>query len=162
MQGRGREIVSDKKRNKKREQDSRVSRAFSRLWQRIRLIFERLAFFLLNPRLLICFIVAWFITNGWSYLFLWLGIYFDIGWMSYVGGAYLSFLWMPFTPEKILTVIIAFGILRLVFPSDEKTLAILKEEFSRLRAGFSLKRKSRREKISNETEIIDEKENSSS
>ena len=62
-----------------------------------------------------------------------LGIHFDITWMAALGGAYLGVLWIPFTPEKILTVIIAFGILRLIFPKDEKTLAIIEGEFRRLK-----------------------------
>ncbi len=94
---------------------------------------KKWASFLLNPRLLLCFAIAWFITNGWSYLAFGLGMYFDIPWMAAVGGTYLGILWIPFTPEKILTVIISFGILKLLFPKDEKTLAIIEEEFRRLR-----------------------------
>jgi hypothetical protein len=152
--------VSEKNQNKKRRKDSVVPGTL--VGQKIKSTLKKWVFFLLNPRLLVCFLVAWFITNGWSYLFLWLGIYFDIDWMSYVGGAYLGLLWVPFTPEKILTVIIAFGILRLVFPNDEKTLAILKEEFSRLKANLSFRKDKRRKRKSGEAEIIDEKENSSS
>ena len=103
------------------------------LWQRIKPTLKKWVMFILNPRLLLCFGIAWFITNGWSYLMLGLGIHFDITWMAALGGAYLGVLWIPFTPEKILTVIIAFGILRLIFPKDEKTLAIIEGEFRRLK-----------------------------
>ena len=81
--------------------------------------------FLLNPRLLFCFGIAWVITNGWSYILFGLGTYFEIGWMVAVAGAYLTFLWFPFSPEKLLTVAIAIGLLKWLFPRDQKTLAVL-------------------------------------
>ena len=51
-----------------------------------------------------------------------LGTYFCVPWMIAVGGAYAAALWVPFTPEKIITVIIAIALLRLLFPNDQKTL----------------------------------------
>lgn len=70
--------------------------------------------------------IAWLITNGWSYILFGIGTYYGIGWMIALSSAYLAFLWLPFTPEKILTFFIAMGLLRLLFPKDEKTLAVLK------------------------------------
>ncbi|MBQ7343970.1 MAG: hypothetical protein IJW53_04300 [Clostridia bacterium] len=81
--------------------------------------------FILNPRFLLCFGIGWLITNGWSYVMLGVGTYFNIGWMIAVAGAYLTFLWLPISPEKIVTVAIAIGLLRLLFPNDQKTLAVL-------------------------------------
>lgn len=83
--------------------------------------------FVLNPRLLLCFGFAWMITNGWSYVMFGLGTYFDISWMIAVGGGYMAFLWIPATPEKIVTVAIAIALLRFFFPNDQKTLGILKK-----------------------------------
>ena len=103
------------------------------LWQRIKPTVKKWVMFILNPKLLLCFAIAWFITNGWSYLALWLGIHLELTWLAAIGGAYLGLLWIPFTPEKILTVIIAFGILKLIFPRDEKTLSIIEKEFKRLK-----------------------------
>lgn len=83
--------------------------------------------FVLNPRLLLCFGIAWMITNGWSYVLFGVGTYFDIPWMITVGGTYMAFLWIPATPEKIITVAIAIALLRFFFPNDQKTLGILKK-----------------------------------
>lgn len=83
--------------------------------------------FILNPRLLFCFGVAWMITNGWSYLAFAVGSLYEIEWLVAIATAYLAFLWVPMTPEKIVTVIIAIWLLRLLFPKDEKTLKILKD-----------------------------------
>ena len=88
--------------------------------------------FLLNPRFLLCFGIAWLITNGWSYIMLGVGTYFGIGWMIAVATAYLAFLWLPVSPEKIVTVLIAMALLRFLFPHDLKTLGILRELHEKL------------------------------
>ena len=110
------------------------------LGQKILLFLRRLFSFLFNPRFLLCFGIGWMITNGWSYLFLYFGLRYGITWMTAVGSAYLAFLWFPFTPEKILTILIALGLLRLLFPNDKATLQVLYDMLS------SEKRKARKEK----------------
>lgn len=90
--------------------------------------------FILNPRLLLCLGLGWIITNGWSYVLFALGTYFGIGWMVAVGGGYMAFLWFPFTPEKVVTVVIAIALLRFFFPNDQKTLAILKNLYEKAKA----------------------------
>lgn len=87
--------------------------------------------FLLNPRLLLCWGIAWLITNGWSYVVLALGTYFDITWMKALGGGYLTFLWLPISPEKLVTAAIAMVLLRLLFPNDQKTLAVIKAVYEK-------------------------------
>lgn len=113
---------------------------------------KKFARFLLNPRLLLCLGIAWMITNGWSYILTALGTYFDITWMAVLGAAYAGLLWLPFTPEKLLTVIIAIFLLRLIFPNDKNTLAVLKEELEeaktaviKLIAKLKAKRKEKKE-----------------
>ena len=81
--------------------------------------------FLLNPRFLLCFGIAWIITNGWSYILFGFGTWFQIEWMIAVSSAYLAFLWFPFSPEKLATIAIALFLLRRLFPKDQKTLAVL-------------------------------------
>ena len=86
---------------------------------------KKIILFIVNPKLLLCFGIAWMITNGWAYVLTGLGAIFEISWMVAVGGAYLAALWVPFTPEKILTLIISIWLLKLLFPNDKKTLAVL-------------------------------------
>ena len=93
--------------------------------EKIKYWLRKLASFFLNPRFLLCFGVAWMLTNGWSYILFALGTYFGIGWMIAVGGGYMAFLWLPISPEKLVTVAIAIWLLRLLFPNDQKTLAVL-------------------------------------
>ena len=68
-----------------------------------------------TPTMLISFLLAWLITNGWAYAMLGLGIWFDIAWAKAVSGAYLTFLWLPFTPEKLITIPLALFIQKVLF-----------------------------------------------
>ena len=93
--------------------------------------FKTVVQFITNPRLLICIFIAWLITNGWSYVLFAIGTYFDNSWMIGVSSAYLAFLWLPVSPEKLVTFAIAMGLLRLIFPNDQKTLAVLRELYNK-------------------------------
>ena len=92
--------------------------------------------FFANPRLFFCLAIAWIITNGWSYVLLALGTFFQIKWMIAVAGAYMTFLWFPFTPEKLATVIIAMFLLKRLFPNDTKTLKILLDLYQKVKEAW--------------------------
>ena len=62
------------------------------------------------------------ITNGWSYISLAISSIFDISWLKVIATAYISLLWLPFTPEKILTFIIALFIMKKIFPQDQQSI----------------------------------------
>lgn len=101
--------------------------------------------FITNPRLLLCVAIAWLITNGWSYILFGVGSYFGIHWMTAVAGAYIAFLWLPISPEKIVTFAIAIALLRLLFPNGQKTLAVLKGFYEKAKAAIKGKRQRRTE-----------------
>ena len=105
--------------------------------------------FLLNPRLLLCFGIAWMITNGWSYVLLGLGTWMQNEWMMGIAGTYLTFLWLPVSPEKLVTVAIAMLLLRRLFPHDQKTLGILKDTYAQVKQAFRLKKQQRKQKKEN-------------
>lgn len=92
------------------------------LKERIKYWVKTVVEFILNPRLLLCFGLAWIITNGWAYIVMGLGLLIENEWLIGISGGYLAALWIPFTPEKIITVIIAIFLLKLIFPNDKKTL----------------------------------------
>ncbi|MBQ8323668.1 MAG: hypothetical protein IJX82_00775 [Clostridia bacterium] len=114
--------------------------------QRIKNLIRRVLEFFLNPRLLLCFGIAWFITNGWSYAFAAIGVYLDITWLYVIGLSWMTFLWFPFTPEKIVTLFITIGLLRWLFPKDQKTLAVILREQTALKAAMVKAKQSRRRK----------------
>ncbi|MBQ1900168.1 MAG: hypothetical protein II153_04615 [Erysipelotrichaceae bacterium] len=69
----------------------------------------------INKTFLLCFIIAWMITNGWAYLGAFLGTVLHIRLLAFLSSLYLSFLWLPFTPEKILTLFLADQIRKYIF-----------------------------------------------
>lgn len=107
---------------------------------------KKIVQFILNPHLLLCYGLAWMITNGWSYVLLVIGMWLDISWMVAVGTAYLAFLWLPVSPEKIVTFAITIALLRWLFPNDQKTLAVMKDSYGKLKAAILRKRQERKQK----------------
>lgn len=101
--------------------------------------------FLTNPKLLLCLAIAWMITNGWSYIVFALGTALGITWMVAVGGAYLAFLWLPISPEKIVTVAIAIFLLKWLFPNDQKTLRVLNDMYQHLKSTLKRQKEKRAE-----------------
>ena len=81
--------------------------------------------FIVNPRFLLCFGLAWIITNGWSYVLLGLGTWLRSPVMVAIAGTYLTFLWFPFTAEKIITFSISIALMEWLFPNDKQTLGTL-------------------------------------
>lgn len=101
--------------------------------------------FIANPRLLLCFGLGWLITNGWSYIMLAVGTWLGNGWMIAVSSAYLAFLWLPISPEKIVTVAIAMFLLRVLFPNDQKTLGVLKHMYAKLKEAVRVKKEQKQQ-----------------
>lgn len=118
---------------------------------------KKIVQFILNPRLLLCLLIAWIITNGWSYVLFGIGTYFKIEWMIAVGGAYLAFLWLPVSPEKVITITIAMALLRWLFPNDKKTLAVLRELYDKAKKAIRSRKEKRaalRKEKSNESSDV--------
>ena len=58
----------------------------------------------LNWRILIIYLPIWFLMSGWTYLFIFLGTKYHVGWMLASGTFWATVLWLPFTPEKLITI----------------------------------------------------------
>ncbi len=112
---------------------------------------KKIVGFLANPRLILCWSIAWFITNGWSYLSFAVGTHFDIPWLTAFAGGYIAFLWLPISPEKIITTAIALVLLRVLFPNDKKTLGILKKISADAKDKMRMKRQKRKQPDQSET-----------
>ena len=106
--------------------------------------------FIANPRLLLCWLIAWIITNGWSYIMFGIGTYYEIEWMIAVSGAYLAFLWLPISPEKLVTIAIAIALLRWLFPGDQKTLAVMRGWYEKAKAAVRTRRERKAEEKAEE------------
>ena len=77
---------------------------------------------ILNWRFLVCFGIGWMITNGWSYILLGIGYFWEIEWMIWLAGGYLALIWFPLSPEKIITVAIAIFLAHKLFPAHTSAL----------------------------------------
>ena len=71
-----------------------------RLWTKIKTYISPF----LNWRILIIYVPIWFIMSGWTYLFIYLGTKYKIGWMLAAGTFWATVLWLPITPEKLITI----------------------------------------------------------
>lgn len=77
-------------------------------------------------RFTVSFGVAWMITNGWAYLisFAPLGLPDSLVW---VARGYIGFLYIPWTPEKLITVPISIWLHIKLFKNDSKTRVQLEQ-----------------------------------
>ena len=71
-----------------------------RLWTKIKTYISPF----LNWRILVIYLPIWFLMSGWTYLFIYLGTRHHVGWMLAAGTFWATILWLPFTPEKLITV----------------------------------------------------------
>lgn len=113
---------------------------FTNLWNLILGAFQIIK----RPTLWISFIIAWIITNGHAYILLGVGMTLGIPWMEWYGATYLAILWMPFTPEKVITFPLAFFIEKQLFQisRNNKWLAgEIDEEWKQILKKIYLKRR---------------------
>ena len=109
---------------------------------KIKLFLKRLC----NWRFLVCFLIAWMITNGWAYFFIGFGTFCNIGWMLAIGSTYMAFLWMPFTPEKLITIPIALFLLKILFPKQKELHKKMQEENEKIKKEEQEKKEKKKNK----------------
>lgn len=102
---------------------------------------------LTNPHLLLSLGIAWFLTNGWAYCAIGLGAFLEIGWLLKAGSVWAAMLWVPGTPEKLVTFPIAIFILRRLFPDDTRTLAMIDRKWKAAKEKTKLRYRKFREKL---------------
>ena len=107
------------------------------MFEKIKAALKKTYQFLLNPHLVLCVGIAWLITNGWSYIGAALGPVLGWDWLTAVSAAYLAMLWFPFTPEKILTALIAIWLLKKLYPDDQRTLQVLRDFKQKVKDKYS-------------------------
>lgn len=69
---------------------------------------------------IISFMIAWFITNGWAYIL----AFGNIEWLSVIAKSYIAFLWLPFTPEKIITFPLAVIIHKMIWREGNERIKL--------------------------------------
>ena len=112
-----------------------------------------------NWRFLICYGLAWFLTNGMWYVIAGMIPVFIVPipitpiswmplWLVNFARAYIVFLYLPFTPEKLVTIPLAIFLLVKLFKNHNKTRVQLddlysqsKEDWAKLKNKFKRKKK---------------------
>ena len=89
-----------------------------RLWNKIKTYISPF----LNWRILIIYLPIWFLMSGWTYLFIYLGTRHHVGWMLAAGTFWATVLWLPFTPEKLITVPLTLYLYVKLFGSGNEKL----------------------------------------
>lgn len=93
-----------------------MKKLFKKIWQKLKTILK----FFLNWRFALSFGIAWMITNGWAYICLGIGLWFDIKWLAGIAGSYTAILYLPFTAEKLITIPLAILICKIIFPKEKR------------------------------------------
>ena len=67
----------------------------------------------LTWRIIVCYLPFWFLATGWAWVFSVIGK----GWFRGVAIGWLTFLWMPWCPEKLITIPLAIWLHTKIFPN---------------------------------------------
>lgn len=86
----------------------------------------------LTWRILIIYIPIWFVISGWSMV----GIAIGHSWFRTVSISWQAFLWMPFCPEKLVTIPLTIYLHKKIFPnhSTSNLENVLENEKSKARS----------------------------
>lgn len=89
----------------------------------------------LNFKLLLIYIPIWFLMSGWTYLFIFLGMKYQINWMLISGSTWAGILWLPCTPEKIITIPLTLFLYTKIFGNkNTKTIEKLNKMHAQAKA----------------------------
>ena len=88
-----------------------------------------------NWRFLISFGLAWTITNGIWYAFAFIPMRLP-DWLVWFSRSYIAFLYIPTTPEKLITIPLAIFIQLLLFRNDMKTRKQLDDMYSQAKSDW--------------------------
>ena len=75
--------------------------------------------FILDWRTLMCYIPVWFAFSGWTYVV----IIYGSPWWKTIAGAWLAMLWMPWCPEKLITIPLTLWIKKILFKKENLYMA---------------------------------------
>lgn len=66
----------------------------------------------LSWRILVCYLPFWFLFTGWTYVALAIGN----TWWKTASGVWLAWMWMPWCPEKLITIPLTIWLHKKLFP----------------------------------------------
>lgn len=90
-----------------------------------------------NPRFLISFGLAWLITNGIWYVFAFVPIKLLPDWLVWFSRSYIAFIYLPWTPEKLITIPMAIFFHLKLFRRDDKTHKQLEDMYKQAKSDWN-------------------------
>lgn len=86
-----------------------MKRVLTKLWKTIKPF--------LTWRILICYLPFWMLFTGWTYVALAIGN----AWWKTAAGVWLAWMWMPWCPEKLITIPLTIWLHKILFPNKSTT-----------------------------------------
>lgn len=88
-----------------------------------------------NFRFLISFGIAWLITNGIWYIMAFVPMNLP-DWLVWISRSYVAFLYIPTTPEKLITIPMAIFFQTQLFKNDTKTKKQLQDMYAQAKSDW--------------------------
>ena len=101
----------------------------------------------LDWKFLVSYLIPFSLVNGWAWVGTFLLPIIGSNWFTIAASTWLTILWMPWTPEKLVTIPMAIWIHHLLFKNDKKTKIKMQKMYDEAKKDFNtIKNKFKRHK----------------
>ena len=101
----------------------------------------------LDWKFLVSYLIPFSLINGWAWVGTFLLPIIGSNWFTIAASTWLAILWMPWTPEKLVTIPMAIWIHHLLFKNDKKTKIKMQKMYDEAKKDFNtIKNKFKRHK----------------
>ena len=101
----------------------------------------------LDWKFLVSYLIPFSLVNGWAWVGTFLLPIIGSNWFTIAASTWLAILWMPWTPEKLVTIPMAIWIHHLLFKNDKKTKIKMQKMYDEAKKDFNtIKNKFKRHK----------------
>lgn len=101
----------------------------------------------LDWKFLVSYLIPFSLINGWAWVGTFLLPIIGSNWFTIAASTWLAILWMPWTPEKLITIPMAIWIHHLLFKNDKKTKIKMQKMYDEAKKDFNtIKNKFKRHK----------------
>lgn len=114
-----------------------------KIWTKIKIYLRPF----LDWKFLVSYLIPFSLINGWAWVGTFLLPIIGSNWFTIAASTWLAILWMPWTPEKLVTIPMAIWIHHLLFKNDKKTKIKMQKMYDEAKKDFNtIKNKFKRHK----------------
>ena len=114
-----------------------------KIWTKIKIYLRPF----LDWKFLVSYLIPFSLINGWAWVGTFLLPIIGSNWFTIAASTWLAILWMPWTPEKLVTIPMAIWIHHLLFKNDKKTKIKMQKMYEEAKKDFNtIKNKFKRHK----------------